>query len=328
MDTLNSLKSKVFQIDHQNFVEFALALFHFQYKNNPVYGEYVRYLGTNIGAVQTLEDIPFFPIRFFKQRKVMTGNFAPVRIFESSGTSLSTTSKHYIQDIGFYDKISTSIFERNFGEINGATIIGLLPSYLERGNSSLVHMVHHFIQRSGQSDSGFYLNQFDQLKGKLEALSMTRRRVYLFGVTFALLQLARDFELEMPNLTILETGGMKGRGKEMVREELHETLKKTFRKSRISSEYGMTELLSQAYLDDSGFFTPPPWMRIMIRDINDPFCYVSTGKTGAINMIDLANVHSCAFIETEDLGLSSEKGFRVMGRLDNSDMRGCNLLLS
>ncbi len=328
MDTINSFKSNVFQINGQNFQESALALFRFQYKHNPTYQKYVRFLGKDVSAVKSLEDIPFLPIRFFKDHYISTGTFEPDHIFESSGTSLAAPGKHYIQDIGFYEKISTSIFRHFFGPIQGAIIIGLLPSYLERNNSSLVHMVNHFISNSGHIYSGFYLNQYDRLVEQLESLSKSKQQVFLFGVTFALLELAANFSIEVPNLTVLETGGMKGRGKEMVREELHEILQSAFMQSRISSEYGMTELLSQAYLNDSGYFETPPWMRVMIRDINDPFNYPATGKTGAINIIDLANVHSCAFIETEDLGLITHKGFRVLGRLDNSDMRGCNLLLS
>ncbi len=328
MQSINSFKSKLFQINNQNFDEAALKLFHYQYRNNPVYKSYVDNLGINTKLIKEVVKIPFLPIRFFKSHKIVTGNFSSKQVFESSGTTQLNTSKHYIEDLHFYHQVSSEIFSDFFGGLKDSVILGLLPSYLERQNSSLVSMVNYFIEKSGRSESGFYLDNQQKLIAQLENLKTDSRPIYLFGVTFALLEIARKHQIEMNNLVILETGGMKGRGREMVREELHNRLKDAFNIKRISSEYGMTELLSQAYLDENGYFQCPPWMKIGIRDINDPFSNVRDGKTGAINVIDLANIHSCAFIETEDLGVRLGDGFRVLGRLDNSDMRGCNLLVS
>jgi hypothetical protein len=278
--------------------------------------------------VSTISKIPFLPIQFFKYHKIITGSFTPQHVFESSGTTIGSTSKHYIEDLDFYVKISTHIFKSFFGQLDDAIIIGLLPSYLERNNSSLVYMVNQFMNMSKNHNSGFYLDNIDLLAEKLKTLSNETSQIFLFGVTFALLELANMYDFDMKNLNILETGGMKGRGKELIREELHKKLKYSFQRSNVYSEYGMTELLSQAYLQKDGFFHSPPWMQVRIREIHDPFCYTKDGQIGVINVIDLANAHSCAFIETEDLGWQNDHGFKVSGRLDNSDVRGCNLLLS
>jgi hypothetical protein len=328
MQSINSLKTNIYKIDNQNFEETAIEIFRYQYEHNPVYQEYVDLLEVNVFEVKALEQIPFLPIRFFKTHQVVSGSYHPQHIFESSGTTEITKSKHFVQDLQFYKNVSVWIFEHFFSSLEGSVLLGLLPSYLERNNSSLVYMVDQFIRRTGRSESGFFLDDYDRLVDLLNKLEGADTRIYLFGVTFALLELSTNFYLRNENLTILETGGMKGRGREMVREELHHHLKRAFPKARISSEYGMTELLSQAYLDDDGYFQTPPWMKVMIRDINDPFSYLREGRTGAINIIDFSNVHSCAFIETEDLGIDSPAGFRVLGRLDNSDVRGCNLLVS
>ena len=327
MQSLNSLKSKVFQINTQNFEKTALEIFRFQYIRNPVYKSYVDHLKISPDDVNSSRKIPFLPIRFFKSQKIQISNCKSEAVFLSSGTT-GTRSRHFIEDLGFYKKVSSIIFELFYGEIEGEMFIGLLPSYLERGDSSLVYMVNHFIERSGKKDSGFYLNNIDELIYKLETLRSMSWKVYLFGVTFALLDLTEKYSSNSGNLVIIETGGMKGRGKEMIRAELHEKLKKSFPQSKICSEYGMTELLSQAYMTEGGLFQTPPWMKVLIRDIYDPFDYLCYGKSGAINIIDLANVHSCSFIETEDLGIANENGFQVLGRLDNSDLRGCNLLFS
>lgn len=328
MQSLNSFKSNVFRINNQNFEQHALELFHFQYQNNTTYREYVQYLNVLPEDVKAISKIPFLPIQFFKHHKIKTGSFIPQHVFESSGTTGGAPSKHYVEDLDYYKKISTQIFNSFFGDIEDAIIIGLLPSYLERNNSSLVYMVNQFIQNSKNDNSGFYLDNIDLLAKKLESLSKGKSEIFLFGVTFALLDLANLFQFDMDNLTILETGGMKGRGKELIREELHQKLKHSFNTNKVSSEYGMTELLSQAYLQSDGYFHPPPWMKVKIREIHDPFTFARNGQTGVIKVIDLANVHSCAFIETEDLGLRFGDGFKVLGRLDNSDLRGCNLMLS
>lgn len=328
MHSLNSFKSNVFRINNQNFEQHALELFHFQYNNNKTYREYVQYLNVRPDDVKVIEKIPFLPIQFFKHHEIKTGNFTPQHVFESSGTSGGSTSKHYIEDLEYYKKISTHIFTSFFGRIEDSIIIGLLPSYLERNNSSLVYMVNQFINISTNDHSGFYLDNIDLLAKKLKSLTKEKTNVFLFGVTFALLELADLFQFDMNKLTILETGGMKGRGKELIREDLHQKLKRSFQTNKVSSEYGMTELLSQAYLQSDGFFHSPPWMKVTIREIHDPFTFAKDRQIGVINVIDLANVHSCAFIETEDLGLLDGYGFKVIGRLDNSDLRGCNLLLS
>lgn len=328
MESLNSFKSNVFRINNQNFDVHALNLFRFQYRQNPVYKAFVDYLGVDPQRVKSVENIPFLPIRFFKEHKIVSADFTPQHVFESSGTSTTSTSRHYIEDLRYYAEIATSIFAHFFGNLHEAVVIGLLPSYLERQTSSLVFMVDHFIKITNHPASGFYLSDYKKLAATLSSLSLDRRPVFLFGVTFALLEFARIYRLKMKNLVVLETGGMKGRGREMIREELHGHLGNAFIGSRITSEYGMTELLSQAYLGREGYFQCPPWMRVFIRDVNDPFFYMKNGKTGVINVIDMANVHSCAFIETEDLGVMDERGFNVLGRLDNSDMRGCNMLIT
>ena len=327
MQSINSFQNKLFQVNNQNFDEAAIDLFKFQYENNGIYQSFVNHLAIDVTQVNSLSQIPFLPISFFKTQRITCGHFDEEQVFESSGTTQQNASKHYINDLKFYHQVSSKIFSNYFGGIQDSIIIGLLPSYLERMNSSLVSMVNHFIEISDRVESGFYLDDLDALVDKLNGLKRSTYPIYLFGVTFALLELATNYRFDLSNMVVLETGGMKGRGREMIREELHFELKKAFKTNRISSEYGMTELLSQAYMDQDGFFKTPPWMKVIIRDINDPFSYVQKGRSGAINVIDLANIHSCAFIETEDLGVMSEAGFRVLGRLDNSDMRGCNLLV-
>ncbi len=327
MDFINSFKSKVFKTNIQNFNDHALSIFHWQAEHNNTYRQYLEYLGCNSKKIHKIEEIPFLPIRFFKSHSVKTGEYEAKAIFTSSGTTGSVASRHVMEDMTFYHKVSEKAFSQVFGELNGTTVLGLLPSYLERNNSSLVAMVDHFIHLTKHPDSGFYLNEYSNIYQVLGKLKSTDSHVFLFGVTFALLDFAGKFSLDMTNLTILETGGMKGMGKELVRDELHEILKGSFNKSRISSEYGMTELMSQAYMLEDGFFYTPPWMKVLIRDQYDPFTMLPSERHGGLNIIDLANIHSCAFIESEDLGISNGKGFKVLGRIDNSDIRGCNLLV-
>lgn len=327
MLSLNSLKSNVFHINNQNFDRHAIALFQFQYNNNKIYQKYVNHLGIRPQDVNHVKRIPFLPIRFFKSNIIKTGSFQKQHVFLSTGTT-GTTSKHYIEDLEYYKKVSAKIFSSFYGELEKSVIIGLLPSYLERDNSSLVYMVNHFIEKSGNPHSGFYLKNLNELVDKIQSIATEGSPIYLFGVTFALLQLAANYKIDVNSLHILETGGMKGRGEELTREELHIKLRSAFNTKNIYSEYGMTELLSQAYMKRDGLFYAPPWMKVFVREIHDPFCYVEEGKTGVIKVIDMANVHSCAFVETEDLGINIGDGFNVLGRLDNSDIRGCNLLLS
>jgi len=328
VQSINSFQNKLFQINNQNFEQEALKLYQYQYEHNRIYREYVDYLPIDNRNIKDLKSIPFMPISFFKHHRICTGSFKASKVFESSGTTGPGTSRHFIEDVDFYHEVSYRIFSNFFGPLRNCVVFGLLPSYLERTNSSLVSMVNHFISISGRTESGFFLDNLDKLLVQLRSLKDDPNPVYLFGVTFALLELVGKHFIKMDNLTILETGGMKGRGKEMIREELHRVLKNEFNRSFVSSEYGMTELLSQAYMTVDGLFHTPPWMKVFVRDINDPFAYIPQGKSGAINVIDLANIHSCAFIETEDLGVQIGDGFKVLGRLDNSDMRGCNLLVT
>jgi phenylacetate-coenzyme A ligase PaaK-like adenylate-forming protein len=327
VQSLNSLKTDVFQVDDHNFEQHALDTFAFQYSNNNIYREYVLQLGISQPEVKCLSDIPYLPIQFFKHHRVVSGVFDVPSVFHSSGTK-GSTSKHYMEDLGFYKKVSTKIFQDFFGELKNSVVIGLLPSYLERGNSSLVFMVNHFIKISENPNSGFYLDNMQELVQRLHALSGAETTVHLFGVTFALQELASHHQLSLKHINIFETGGMKGRGKELIREELHQKLRSAFQTEHVFSEYGMTELLSQAYLKKEGLFHTPPWMRVSIRELYDPFVEAPKGKAGVIRVIDLANAHSCSFIETEDLGASYNDGFTVLGRMDNAELRGCNLLLS
>ena len=327
MYSLNSFKSNLFYINNQNFARSSLSLFRYQYRYNPVYRKYVDYLHVDPDTIDTVEKIPFLPIRFFKHHVIKTGDYGAVRIFESSGTT-GVRSRHYIEDEAFYRKVSIKIFTDFFGSFENVMVAGLLPSYLERGNSSLVFMVNRFIEKSGHPYSGFFLDDYQRLINILNEMNDRHEKVILFGVTFALLELATRIRRPMKNLHIFETGGMKGRGRELIRDELHERLRNAFGTEHIYSEYGMTELISQAYMTGDGWFHTPAWMKVTIREINDPFAVERKGKTGVINIIDLANIHSCAFIATEDLGVMGEDGFKVLGRLDYADMRGCNLLLS
>jgi phenylacetate-coenzyme A ligase PaaK-like adenylate-forming protein len=327
MQSLNSFKSKIFEINNQNFAEHALGLFYYQAEYNTIYRQYLKVLGCNAREIKQVEDIPFLPISFFKYHDVRTGIFNAEVIYESSGTTGTLVSRHAVDDTQYYFQVAEAAFSSYFGSLDGKVVIGLLPSYLERNTSSLVAMVSHFIRQSGHVNSGFYLRDFERLHRLLKKLTKQNVGVVLFGVTFALLDFAREYLVDVPGLTLFETGGMKGRGKELTRDELQQELRRSFRNCTISSEYGMTELLSQAYLLDDGYFHAPPWMKILVRDMYDPFARVATGKHGGVNIIDLANAHSCAFIETEDIGISNGTGFKVLGRMDNSDIRGCNLLI-
>ena len=330
MKGLKSFKDRLKFVDENTFMEFSLDLFDFQYKNNPVYQNYVRSLGIDPHSVKQLSDIPFMPISFFKYHDIKNLEWDTHLIFESSGTSNQLSSKHYIEDIDFYKDISSSIFSQFFGNPEDYIILALLPSYLERDNSSLVYMVNYLIELSGSEHSGFYLSDLNELRKKISFLRASdNKKIMLWGVTFALLEFANNYAPKMEDMIIIETGGMKGRGEEIVRADLHDQLMRNLHTSSIHSEYGMTELLSQAYAMEGGKFQCPAWMKVITREINDPFTLASTGQQGVLNIMDLANVHSCAFIATEDLGrVFSDGTFEVLGRLDNSDMRGCNLLLS
>jgi phenylacetate-coenzyme A ligase PaaK-like adenylate-forming protein len=326
---MNYIKSFQFdsdKISESGFDNHAIELFNFQAENNAVYKSYLETLKFAPQKVQTINQIPFLPIEFFKYHTVKTNEWPTEIVFESSGTSQSIRSKHHLPKVNFYHRHALKLFENTFGQIAGKTIVALLPSYLERQGSSLVSMVNYLIKMTNSPHSGFYLNELDELT-KVLATFTGEDQVYLFGVTFALLELAEKYSSDLSHITIIETGGMKGRREEIIKEELYRILSDRLGIHHIYSEYGMTELLSQAY-GRNGRFTEPAMMKVLIRDINDPFTILPAGKTGGINIIDLANTHSCAFIETKDLGRVNEDGsFEVLGRFDNSDLRGCNLLV-
>ncbi|MBP8114828.1 MAG: acyl transferase [Chitinophagaceae bacterium] len=322
----NQWNHKVFNVQKEGFEALALGIFLFQYKNNLVYKAYVDALLPDITAIDSINKIPFLPVRFFKSLKVATTDFEPQTIFESSGTSGSVNSRHFVKDLLLYEESFMKGFELFYGSIKDYCIVGLLPSYLERGNSSLVYMVNKLIERSEHPQSGFYLDEFEKLASLIIDLEKKQQKTLLIGVTFALLDFAEQFPMSLQYTTILETGGMKGRRKEMIREELHGTLESAFKVPSIHSEYGMTELLSQAYSKGDGIFNTPPWMKILVRDEEDPLLVKKTGS-GIINIIDLANIYSCSFIATDDAGkIYDDNSFEVLGRVDGSDLRGCSLM--
>ena len=319
----------IFTISSQKqFEKTALKVFRFQYDNNQVYREFCQLLKTDKQDVKTLQQIPFLPIQFFKSHAVVSSTNPIQETFTSSGTTGIYTSKHLVTDVSLYEESYRKGFSQFYGNIEDYTILALLPSYLEREGSSLIYMVKDLIELSNNSNSGFYLNQYDALTKKLIDLDHSGQNVILIGVTYALLDLIELNKFQLKNTIIMETGGMKGKRKEMIREELHEQLCNGFGVSAIHSEYGMTELLSQAYSLGNGVFECPPWMHILIREAEDALNYVSNGKTGGINVIDLANINSCSFIATQDLGKKNpNNSFEVLGRFDNSDIRGCNLMV-
>lgn len=324
------LKSKIFSLTHDDdFNETALEVFYYQFEKNKLYGEFCSHLHRNPGNVNKINDIPFLPISFFKNHKLLSSENPPEIIFKSSGTTGLNRSSHYITDIELYKTSFRSAFKKFYGEPSEYTIFALLPSYLQQGASSLVYMAHQLIKDSCNPMSGFYLDNLEDLYNKLLLLAAQNKKVLLLGVTYALLDLMEKYPFtESKNIIIMETGGMKGRRKEMVREELHQQLKDGFGVESIHSEYGMTELLSQAYSNGNGIFYPSTTMRVYIRDTNDPLSLEVNGKSGGINIVDLANLNSCAFIATQDLGKKFSNGsFKVLGRFDNSDIRGCNLLI-
>lgn len=316
----------------QEFRRLALDVFRFQATNNPIYGQYVQSLKIDIEAIEQIEQIPFLPVEFFKSFEIITNNQNTnnPQTFTSSGTTGQITSKHFVSDSSIYQKSYLKAFELFYGNITDYCILALLPSYLEREGSSLVYMADDLIKKSKHHQSGFYLHNYDELILTLQQLQDKKQKTILLGVTYALLDVVEQFPLFRggSNLIVMETGGMKGKRKEMIREELHSILCEGFGVKSIHSEYGMTELLSQAYSKGDGIFTTPPWIKILIRDTNDPFSYLPTDRTGGINIIDLANIYSCSFIATQDLGKTNpNNSFEVLGRFDNSDIRGCNLLV-
>ena len=352
---LSKYDLKIFSDSIPDFESVALEVFRFQYDHNPVYHNYVKALHLDPAGVRSITGIPFLPIRFFKSHSIKTTAFEPEMIFESSGTTGTINSRHFIKDVSLYGKSFTKGFRLVFGPVKDWCIIGFLPSYIERGNSSLAYMVNELVKQTGHPQSGFYLNEYDKLSGTLAKLEKAKQKTVLIGVTFALLDFAAKHSLPLEHTIMMETGGMKGRREEMIREEVHDLLKRSFNLPIIHSEYGMTELLSQAYSKGNGIFHCPPWMKVLIRDDEDPLSVqspvssrlpiaigtavgsqlpiaigtaVSSPRSGGINIIDLGNIYSCSFIATDDAGkLYDDGSFEVLGRIDNSDIRGCSLMV-
>ncbi|MDG2433389.1 acyl transferase [Flavobacterium sp.] len=319
----------IFTISNQKqFEKIALKTFRFQYENNLVYKEFCDLLQTNVSKVKSIAQIPFLPIQFFKSHEVVSNTNAIQQTFTSSGTTGMITSKHLVTDTSLYEESYQKGFSQFYGNIEDYVVLALLPSYLEKEGSSLIYMVQDLIQSSNHEESGFYLHNHDELIKNLTALDAAGQNVILIGVTYALLDVIEKHQFQLQNTIIMETGGMKGKRKEMIREELHQQLCAGFGVSAIHSEYGMTELLSQAYSLGQGVFECPTWMLILVRDTEDALTYIPHGKTGGINVIDLANLNSCSFIATQDLGKKiTNNSFEILGRFDNSDIRGCNLMV-
>jgi len=329
MPLSKSLENKIWSINNESdFNTTALEVFYFQYENNIIYRKWVDYLAIEVDAVKDYRSIPFLPISLFKTHKVKSFLGKEDVIFSSSGTTGMNTSKHYVYKTELYRKSYRKAFEYFYGNIKDYTVLALLPSYLEREGSSLIYMAEDLIQLSENKESGFYLYNYDELFLILNELKKENKKVLLLGVSFALLEFAEKYKLEFPELVVMETGGMKGKRKELLREELHSILCNAFGVKNIHSEYGMTELLSQAYSKGNSVFNTPSWMKIIIRDTNDPLSLQVNNKSGGVNIIDLSNLYSCSFIATQDLGkINTNNSFEILGRFDNTDIRGCNLLV-
>ncbi|WP_028891603.1 acyltransferase [Tenacibaculum sp. 47A_GOM-205m] len=323
------MKSTVFNIKStEDFKNIALQVFKHQFANNKVYRSFCDLIYVHPSDVHTIEQIPFLPIQFFKTREVLSSTDEIQETFTSSGTTGSTTSKHLVTDLSWYETSYLKGFKHFYGNIEDYVVLALLPNYLERKGSSLIYMVDDLIKRSQHSESGFYLNNLNELAQKLKFLDTQGKKVLLIGVSFALLDLIEQYDFNLSNTIIMETGGMKGRRKELIRNELHTILSNGFGVKNIHSEYGMTELLSQGYSKGNGLFNCPPWMQILTRDPEDALTILPKGKSGGINVIDLANYNSCSFIATQDLGkVYQDNSFEIIGRFDNSDIRGCNLMV-
>lgn len=323
------MQNAVFNIQsNADFTNVALQVFKHQFTNNKVYRSFCDLLYKHPSDVNSVEEIPFLPIEFFKKREILSVTDKIQQTFTSSGTTGSITSKHHITDLSWYEKSYLKSFQQFYGNIEDYAVLALLPNYLERKGSSLVYMVDDLIQRSKNPESGFYLNNLDELAQKLQYLDANGNKILLIGVSFALLDLIEKHQFNLKNTIVMETGGMKGRRKELIRQELHTILSNGFGVTTIHSEYGMTELLSQAYSNGNGIFNCPSWMKILTRDTEDPLTILPQEKSGGINVIDLANYNSCSFIATQDLGkVYQNNSFEIIGRFDNSDIRGCNLMV-
>lgn len=319
--------NNIFSVNESSFDDLCNTVFQFQYEYSPIYRQWVDLIDTSPSERKIPQKIPALPISFFKEQRVVAGNWQEQKIFESSGTTGVVTSRHYVADIAIYEQSFIQGFERQYGSIQNWCVLALLPAYLERENSSLVYMANKMIAMSGHSESGFYLYNYAELANKLEELELKGQPTLLLGVTFALLDFSEKFPLHLKHTVVMETGGMKGRGRELTRPELHETLITRLKLNFIHAEYGMTELLSQAYSKGNGRYYCPPWMKVFVRKEDDPFELLTEG-TGLIQIIDLANIYSCSFIATQDIGkLYADGSFEVLGRMDHADIRGCSLLV-
>lgn len=317
---------KIFSLQPKAFEETALQIFQYQYIHNSLYADYANAVGRHPGKVRNLTDIPFLPIRFFKSHRLVSGDFTPEAVFESSGTTQTINSRHYVKSLDLYRQSFMHAFNRFYGSPADYCILGLLPSYLERKHSSLVVMADELLKQSHHPQSGFYLYEHEKLNNRLLDLEKKKQKTLLLGVTFALLDFAASHSLQLKHTIVMETGGMKGRREEWTRPQVHQFLMENLGVGSVHSEYGMTELLSQAYSSGNGVFNCPPWMKILLREEDDPFHSVPTGN-GIINIIDLANIYSCSFIATDDAGrLFGDGSFEVIGRTDNADLRGCSLM--
>ena len=323
------MQKTIFNIQsEQEFKETALRVFKHQFENNDVYRSFCDLLYKNPSDVKEIQDIPFLPIQFFKSHNILSSKENVIKTFTSSGTTGSIPSKHRVTDLSWYHESFRKGFQFFYGDVKDYNILALLPSYLEREGSSLIYMVDDLIQQTNKPSSGFYMHNLSELSSTLKELDAKGEKTLLIGVTFALLDLIEKEKFQLNNTLIMETGGMKGRRKELVREQLHKILSKGFGVNKIHSEYGMTELFSQGYSKGEGFFKCPPWMKVLTRDTEDALTILDTHQSGGINIIDLANYNSCSFIATQDLGKVEEDGtFQVLGRFDHSDIRGCNLLV-
>jgi hypothetical protein len=328
LNNYNSFNRKLYDVNDGSFADIALELFRYQAQANPVYSQFLSYLKVDPGKISQVKDIPFLPVSFFKRHAIQTGSWNPEIIFTSSGTTGSAQSRHPVYDLNFYLQHSRQCFELHFGPLENYHFLALLPSYLEREGSSLIFMIDYFIKNSNSGASGFYLKDLSGLIERIQSLKEDGRKVIVWGVTFALLELAEQFSADLSHCLIFETGGMKGRRKEITRAEFYDVLRDRLNASQIYSEYGMTELMSQAYTRGDTRFQSPPFLKILGRDLSDPFEKGVVNETCGINVIDLANIHSIAFLETEDLGkIYADGSFEILGRIDNSDVRGCNLMV-
>lgn len=327
--TRETLKQAILSVEASGFDALALQIFHYQYEKNEVYRQFVDLLRVNPNSIQSIDKIPFLPIQFFKNRIIKSGDWQAETVFTSSGTTGQISSQHFVKDTNLYKQITDRGFEKFYGNIDQYSVLALLPAYLERKGSSLVYMANHFINLSKQPNSDFFLYNYAALVDQLKYNQERNIPTLLLGVSFALWDLAEQFPMDLSKVIIMETGGMKGRRKEITRSALHEIFTKAFQCSKIHSEYGMTELLSQGYSKGDGIFYASPTMKVLTREITDPLSSQKIGKVGGINIIDLANLDSCSFIATDDLGrVYEDESFEILGRFDNSDIRGCNLMVA